>query len=155
MFNVKRKKMKNKLITTILILVAFQGFAQKKSITKSELTIGYTTFKQEITIDLDVGDTLRYVYISFKNEKYKSITDMKYIILHTKNNFEEFKKDFLMASKECSTGSNIDWSRKDYALVIYDFSNNIYLTDKTLRAYTLISPNNAKKINEWLNSVEF
>lgn len=144
-----------KLITTILILVAFQGFAQKKTITNSEINIGETSLKQQTMIDLDVGDTLQYVYVSFRNEKYKSLVDMKYIILSTKDKFDQFKKDFKQASMECNTGSNIDWKRKDYAIVVYDNFNHVFLTDETLRAYTQITIKEANKINEWLNSITF
>jgi len=55
-----------KLITTILILVAVQGIAQRKTVKVSELRVGYTHLEKAISIDLDKGDSVPYIYISFK-----------------------------------------------------------------------------------------
>lgn len=144
-----------KLITTILILVAVQGIAQKKTVVVSDLRIGYTHLEKAISIDLDKGDSLKYIYISFKNDKYKSITDIKSVILTNEEDYNQFRTDMKLATQEMSTGSNINWARDAYTLSVYDFTNTVYLSDKRRLGSTQLYKKNLNKITQWLDANEF
>jgi len=144
-----------KLITTILILAAVQVIAQRKTVKVSELRVGYTHLQKAISIDLDKGDSLKYVYISFKNDKYKSITDIKSVILYSVDEYNQFRKDMKLAFQEMTTGSSINWARDEYTISVYDFTNTVYLSDKRRLRTTQLYKKDLNKITQWLDSNEF
>lgn len=82
-------------------------------------------------VDLDKGDTIYMVMFLFQNAKYTSITDTKVIGLYDKPTLEQWMKDMKTAYKQMLTGEkvSIDWARDNYKLTLYDFTNNLYLTE--------------------------
>ena len=144
-----------KLITTILILVAVQGIAQRKTVTVSELRTGNNHLVKAMSINFDTGDTTKYIYVSFRNSKYKTIVDMESFMLSNAEEYNRFRKDIIFANSEKSTGSSMNWSRDNYAIMVYDFTNTVYLCSKSLRASTQLYKKDLSKMIDWLNNNEF
>ena len=144
-----------KLIVAILVLAAVQGIAQRKTVKVSELRVGFTHLEKAISIDLDKGDSLSYVYISFKNDKYKTITDIKSVILYSAEEYNQFRKDIKLAFQEMTTGSNINWARDEYTISVYDFTNTVYLSDKRRLGTTQLDKRELPRITKWLDANEF
>ena len=140
-----------KALTTLLIIAASLGFAQKKTITKSELTIGTTLCKQQTVINYDTGDTTDLIYIAFENDR-NSYSETKFIDLTTC--YKQFEIDLTFAYSEMSTGANMDWQRKFYNIILFDFTDYIMLYDKDLRGYTKLDKRTTSKIIDWLKELK-
>lgn len=67
---------------------------------------------QKITV-MDKDITTYVVYLTFQNEKYKSITDIKFIGLYNVADIEQCKKDMKTAFKQMFSVDklNMDWMR--------------------------------------------
>jgi hypothetical protein len=65
---------------------------------------------QKIT-DMDKDITTYVVYLTFQNEKYKSITDIKLVGLYNVSDIEQCKKDMKTAFKQMFSVDkvNMDW----------------------------------------------
>jgi hypothetical protein len=131
--------------------------AQKKRVDVSKSNIGSLMSTYVKSIDLEVKDTVYYVYIGFQNEKYKTITDAKSIFLTKDVEVKALIKDLKTAVLEMETKQNIEWRKELYVLALYDFSNRLYISEKPTKGsgYTTISKKEVEELIKWLESFEF
>lgn len=141
------------LLTLSLVFILLMGFSQKKSVTLAETKIGGISFEYSKSINLDSGDTIFMLFISFQNAKYQSITDLKYIYFTEQEDLIKFIADLEMAESEMGTKSTINWDREDYWIGIYDFSENLYLYDADESGHISIRNKNVVKIISWLKGI--
>ena len=137
-----------KIITTIAIIMSLQVMAQEKTVTVSELRLGYTNLKKQHKINLETNDTTTYTYISYKNEKYRTITDIQVIIF---DDLQQFRND--LESSIDNIRSNVNWSRDKYNIICYDFTSEIYLYSKRSK-YVSLTKKQAIKIIDWIDKLK-
>jgi hypothetical protein len=130
-----------KKITILLMLViSFTTFSQTINIKK---LVKETYFEvNEAITDLD---TVVYYYFSFQNKKYTHVADVGSILIREKSQIETLNKK-LKEFSEVKDKQNIDYICPRYTLSIYDFSDDIYLSDKEGK-FTRFSKEEALKIS--------
>lgn len=151
-----------KLISSIAFftILHFTCIAQVKSVDISNKKIGTLNCIYKMSIDLDKGDTTKYIYIGFQNAKYSSIIDTKSIFFGIPNNQDEvleFTKHLETALGEMGSKSSISWRKDRYSIILYDFSSLMFLgeSEKEGSGYTKLNKKNVQKLIDWLKSCEF
>lgn len=149
------KKMTFALVLFSLFTVSM--IAQRKTVDISSLKAGQVSAKYSKVINLETKDTVSYVYLGFQNAKYSSISDIKSIMLSRQEDLKEFIKDLKIALPEINTKQNIDWTKNNYGLTVYDFSNGLYLREKEKNGsgYTILQKKDVEKLIIWLESIDF
>ena len=152
--------MKNLIILIGLLFTQFDLLCQKKYEDLAKTKIGNVECTYSRAIDLDKGDTAKFIYMGFQNEKYSAISDRKSILLPVKENNEDiasFLKDLKIAAGEMEKKQNITWDRSLYSLYIYDFSKKLYLAEKKDRGdgYTTLSKKEVDKLILWFENLGF
>lgn len=111
---------------------------------------------QKIT-DMDKDITSYVVYLSFQNEKYKSLTDIKVVGLYNVSDIEQCKKDMKSAFKQMFGGKvSMDWMRERYKLTLYDFTSDLYFYDvKGVGGYTIMSKRAVSDFIEIISTIDF
>lgn len=148
-------KIQNLLLITFIILV-LPLFGQTKQNTLSEKKISELSCSYYQSIDIDKNDTNNYIYLSFQNAKYQAITDIKSILFNRKYNKEEiieFINNLKTAQKEMGLKQNITWTKNKYKISLYDFSNDLYLSENKYDGYTKIKKHNVELLINWLESI--
>ena len=134
---------------TILTLMFITGVMTLTAQTSSRKTIAtekhYNVYQSVIGVD-----TMVYYYFSFQNQKYQHITDLGSIMLVK-------KEDVLLMQQQLKEYAEItekltqSVKTLNYQISIYDFSNNIYLTDSKGK-YTTLTKKEAIKLSESMSS---
>ena len=134
---------------TILTLMFIAGVMTLTAQTSSRKTIAtekhYNVYQSVIGVD-----TMVYYYFSFQNQKYQHITDLGSIMLVK-------KEDVLLMQQQLKEYAEIEEKLTqsvktlNYQIAIYDFSNNIYLTDSKGK-YTTLTKKEAIKLSESMSS---
>jgi len=134
---------------TILTLMFIAGLMTLTAQTSSRKTIAtekhYNVYQSVIGVD-----TMVYYYFSFQNQKYQHITDLGSIMLVK-------KEDVLLMQQQLKEYAEItekltqSVKTLNYQIAIYDFSNNIYLTDSKGK-YTTLTKKEAIKLSESMSS---
>ena len=128
--------------------MSLQVMAQEKTVTLSQIRLGYTTLKKVQKINLDTKDTSTFTYIAFKNEKYTYISDTEVIIL---KDLQQFRDDLEAAIPHIK--STVDWDRGQYLLRCYDFTNEIYFYSKKNK-YVSLTKKQTIKIIDWIDKLK-
>ncbi len=148
-----------KIILFLVMSLAFSvsGNAQKKRVTILESKIGLLNTNYSKTIDLETKTTLYYLYIGFQNQKYTSITDLKYVFITNDADLKDLIKDLKMAMPEMENKQTIEWTKDLYKLTLYDFSDKLYFYESPKKGsgYTTISKKEVEKLILWLESIQF
>ena len=128
-----------KLSLVILLIgsVCYSQTVEKKTLFKSKL--GY-----EIVNSIREKDTMTYFYYGYQNQKYQHITDIGSIFLSKKSDLKLFA-DKLIEFSVKEKGTDISFADKIFKMMLYDFSEMIYIEDNKGK-YTTISKKNAKKL---------
>ena len=142
-----------KLLSILLVLGVFSTHLFSQTITKDldEKKIG--SLDCSYTMDLKVGssDTTYYIYCSFQNQKYTSITDIGSVFISTIEGRDRIVSDL----KECvkyMDDKTISFTINEFTL--YDSSKNLYINDERgIRKYTTLNKKNVLKWIEWLESI--
>lgn len=147
-----------KIILFLVMSLAFSvsGNAQKKRVTILESKIGLLSLTYGKTIDLESITTDYYLYIGFQNQKYTTITDIKYVFITNDDDLKGLIKDLKMALTEMQTKQNIEWTKELYKLTLYDFTSNLYFCESPKKGSgsTSISKKDVEKLIIWLESIE-
>jgi hypothetical protein len=134
---------------TILTLMFIAGVMTLTAQTSSRRTIA--TEKHFKVYESVIGvDTMVYYYFSFQNQKYQHITDLGSIMLLNKEDATLMQQQ-LKEYAEITEKVTQSVKTANYQIDIYDFSNNIYLTDSKGK-YTTISKKEAIKLSESMSS---
>jgi hypothetical protein len=112
--------------------------------------------KYSKVVDKESGDSLLYVILLFQNAKYQTITDVKSIMISTKEDLTEFKNTIseIVKTVESDPKSNVTYSKGTFQVYKYDFSKNIYLAPKDGNGFTNLSTKQATKLIEFLDKVD-
>ena len=109
------------LILLLIVSFTLTVNAQRKTNVKSRFKTSTVSFKNSEVYDLGGGDTIKYLYLSFQNEKYTTIRDLKSIMISTDFDVLEFKND-LKKELSLSAGLNYEYkfSKNDIFLISLD-----------------------------------
>jgi hypothetical protein len=105
-----------------------------------------------MSVKVGESDTSFYIYCSFQNQKYTSITDIGSVFISTIEGKDRIVSDL----KECvkyMDDKTISFTLNEFTL--YDFSKNLYINDERgVRKYTTMRKKNVLKWIEWLESIK-
>ncbi len=131
-------------------------FGQTKRVVISKLEITNLTCEHVKLVNLDKNDTIYYISISFKNLKYSSISDYKYIYIYSRAELEIFVKDLTSALSEMGIKQNMSWDREEYSIVLNESTTKLlYLFADSPRGLISLSKKEVEKILNWVNSVKY
>jgi len=152
--------MKKLLLTSILFFSFLLSFCQTKKTTIAENQIGAISCEFARSIKLETNDTLNYLYFSFQNSKYKSITDLKSIfftITKDSSDIFEFVKSLKAAYNEMGTKTDITWDKKDYRISLYSFNDKLYLCEPIEEGtgYTTLNKEQTNQLINWIEEIGF
>jgi hypothetical protein len=151
--------MKKAFVILILAISSFfELIAQTKTIDISEFGLKGQVFLGTYakSINLELNDTLYYIYIGFQNFKYRHMSDPRSIILTTQDDLNALIKDLKTALPEIGTKVNIDWNRKLYGISLWDYTDSLILRESPDDGdgYTFLDKQEAEKFLDWLTSIQ-
>jgi hypothetical protein len=146
-----------KLLLILVLGSSISIIAQNKTVNISKTTIGGLRPSYAKSINLEVKDSIYYVYIGFENEKYSTISDSKSLFLTQDVHVKAFTNDLKTAKLEMETKQNIEWKKELYGLSLFDFSDKLYILESASdgSGYTTISKKDLEELIKWLESIEF
>lgn len=140
-----------KIIVSVAILIASNSFAQM--IETKKLASGTDGWKIDMEIK-DGKDTMTYFYYGYQNLEYKQIVDIGSIYLEKKKELIDIANALKSLSKKQS-GEQVQVKILNYELILYDFSNEIYIVDYNDK-YTHISKEDASLMaDEFIANAKF
>ena len=150
-----------KLFTLALCALSMSCIAQTKKMDLSRKEIGPlrpALYKQEI--NLETGDTIRYIIMLFQNVRYSSITDTKSIMFlnpeRDSSNVLKFIEDLKAAQLESDKGVDMTWEHPMYNIRVKEKDKAIYLIDPTgTTGYTYLTMRQSDMLLDWFASLGF
>ena len=122
-----KKSKTNKIMRKLLLGLAL---VLATNVAMSQETESRVIFKSEtgykIIESISGEDTSVYFYYWFQNEKYKTITDIGSIFFYKKSDLKTLA-DMLKKFSEKPSGIEASYEHKDYKIMLYDFSPDIYI----------------------------
>lgn len=152
--------MKN-VFLMLFVFVVVKSNAQEKRMPISKMKIGTVNCLYEMSINLDKGDTVNYIGLSFQNSQYSSITDIKSIFFFNpskdSSSVLSFVKNLKMAYNEMGNKTAILWDKKEYSISLYDFTNLLYLREPRSKGdgHTMLTKKDVEKLINWFNTIGF
>jgi len=146
------------ILLVIFLLCSVSLSAQVKRDKFLEKKAGNLKITYQKITDMDKDITTYVVYLTFQNEKYESITDIKVVGLYNVADIEQCKKDMKTAFKQMFTSEKVtmDWIRAKYKLSLYDFTSNLYFYDvKGVGGYTIMSKRAVSDFIEIISTIDF
>jgi hypothetical protein len=135
--------MKKLVLLMALMSLSFVGFNQ----TREKISIAKGQYL-EFSIDKIITnstDTMVYFYWGFQNEKYSTITDIGSFMFYKKEDLKLFVNGLKQISEK-EKGVDFQLSIGRFGTMqLYDFSNDIYITEKSGK-YTTIPKKNVSNI---------
>lgn len=147
-----------KILLVFLVLLSLSASAQVKREKFLEKYAGNLKITYQKIIDMEKEITTYVVYLTFQNDKYKTLTDIKVIGLYNVADIEQFTKDMKIAFKQMFSGQKVDmdWRRDKYKLTLYDFSSELYLSEaKGTGGYTTMSKRAVSDFIEIISTIDF
>ena len=137
------KKIKTTILLMAFMSLSFVGFNQtRESIT---MVKGKSLDFKIDKVITNSTDTMVYFYWGFQNHKYSTITDIGSFMFYKKQDLKLFV-DGLKQLSEKEKGIDFQISIGRYGTMqLYDFSNEIYITEKSGK-YTTIPKKNVSDI---------
>ncbi len=119
--------MKKIVLVTLMVFSLF-GYSQNTE-RKSLFTNDYGVVNFEIVNSIKDSKSDIYSLISFQNIEYRTITDIRIILLSKKTELKEFA-DKLIEFSEKEKGSDLSFEKeKKYSINLFSNSNHIILMD--------------------------
>lgn len=140
-----------------LLFLPFMVFSQTVSETLSSAKISGITAEMVKSSDPS-RDDMYFVFLSFRNEKYTTISDLCVIGLSDSSELAQIISDLEYCVEFLDSGNNgksVSLKHSKYMLQIYDFSRELYIHDPTGRKYISIEKRWIEKLIEYLKSLEF
>ena len=136
-----------KLLVFLFLIQSFVGFSQtiKKKI--SDKKIFNLICENTMKVDLTNSDTSYYIFCAFQNMNYSQIIDLGSVYINSRYSLDKTINEL----KEClkyMDEKSISYSIGSFQ--IYDFSNNLYINDKS--KYTTLTKKHVLTWIEWLES---
>ena len=138
-----------KLITTIVLLLSVMvSFSQTQTerIPLFKSNMGYSIYEAKTDLLSEV-----YFAYTYKNEKYKHISDVAIIVINEKEELKSFSEKLLEFSKK-EKGTALEYASKRFTFCLFDFSNSIYVFDKNKSKYQTLSKQKAKELAEEIST---
>lgn len=136
--------MKKVILVIAVMLFTLQNFAQTQTERK---TLFKSKFGYEIKESVTGNDTLVNLWYSYQNKKYSHITDIGYVSLYKRDDARVFAEKLIEFSKK-EKGSESSYKHSDFTIILYDFTDWIYIYDKKQLKYTSITKKKAAEIGE-------
>jgi hypothetical protein len=147
-----------KILIGLFVLLSISASAQVKRDKYLEKVAGNLKITYQKITDMD-NDKITYsVYLSFQNDKYKSLTDIKVIGLYSAADIEAITKDMKNVFKQMFSGekTNMDWTREKYKMTLYDFTTNMYFAEaKGTGGYTIMPKRAVSDFIEIISTIDF
>lgn len=146
---------KTKAMKKILILLMLPALlsAQKIDSTISKLKCGKMTW--EFTKVKEAGKPdFYYVYCSYQNMEYQSITDLASIFIARQHDVDSLASDLTGALKLLDQKQKARYERDKYTISVGVFGGSLLIYDKDSKYTTLTKPQ-AEKLIAWLKTVKF
>ena len=147
-----------KILIGLFVLLSFSVSAQVKRDKFLEKYAGNLKITYQKITDMD-NDKITYsVYLSFQNDKYKTLTDIKVIGLYSVADIEAITKDMKNVFKQMFSGekTNMDWTREKYKMTLYDFTTNMYFAEaKGTGGYTIMPKRAVSDFIEIISTIDF
>jgi hypothetical protein len=135
--------MKNLILSIALMSLSFVAFNQTRESIK--MVKGKNLDFKIDKVITNSTDTMVYFYWGFQNQKYSTITDIGSFMFYKKEDLKLFV-DGLKQLSEKEKGIDFQISIGRYGTMqLYDFSNEIYITEKSGK-YTTIPKKNISDI---------
>lgn len=155
--------MKKTILTIAMVLGVFVAQSQTKTNTNVKTKIGnLTEVSYKEFIQLDKEDTIRYVYLGFRNAEYTYLSDNVGIYIWNpekdKSDINTFIKDLQIMID--NLGSTMFNEQKHYRIHISETLPRLIFIgcgseDSKRGAYTTISRKNAEELINWLKTTQF
>jgi hypothetical protein len=153
--------MKKVLFTLALCAFSLGSIAQTKKMDLSRKDIGPlrpALYKQEI--NMETGDTIKYVILLFQNVRYSAITDTKSILFlnphKDDSTIKQFIADLKSAQAESDKGVDMTWEQPMYNVRVKESDKAVYLIDPTgTTGYTYLTQRQTQMLLDWLSSIGF
>lgn len=146
-----------KILLGLLVLLSISVSAQVKRDKFLEKYAGNLKITYQRTIDLEKEDTRYSVFLSFQNDKYKTLTDIKVIGLYSVADIEACVKDMKSVFKQMFSGekTNMDWTRDKYKITLYDFTTSMYFAEAKSGGYTIMPKRAVADFIEIISTIDF
>ncbi len=148
-----------KLIGLIIFASSFFNVsAQIKRNTLLEKKIGPINLEYTKIVDIDRNNTRYMVSLTFQNEEYKSIIDVKVIGFFDSTKLNEFIQDLNSAFKQMELNEKVDmtWGKKDYNLQLYTFSKDLYLYSvNSVPGKTILNTKKVSSLSTALSKIQY
>jgi len=147
-----------KILIGLFLLSSISAFAQVKRDKFLEKYAGNLKITYQRTIDMEKEDTRYSVFLSFQNDKYKTLTDIKVIGLYSVADIEAITKDMKNVFKQMFSGekTNMDWTREKYKMTLYDFTTSMYFAEaKGTGGYTIMPKRAVSDFIEIISTIDF
>jgi hypothetical protein len=147
-----------KMLLCLLILVSISVSGQVKRDKFIEKYAGNLKITYQRTTDIENNDTRYGVFLSFQNDKYKTLTDTKIVLLTSVAEIEQCKKDIKAVFKQMFSGEKVDmdWTRDKYKMTLYDFTGDMYFAEaKGTGGYTIMNRRAVSDFIEILYTIDF
>ncbi len=152
--------MKKHTILLLILITSVCCNAQIKRLKLSEIKIGAINCTYNKSINIESNDTSTFIYLGFQNNEYKSITDIISIYFDTSiDSVSVFKfvKDLKTAYNEIGNKSSLRWDKEDYTIILYDFTDLLYLAEPRSKGkgYTQLTKKQVENLVLWFESIGF
>ena len=136
-----------KLLVFLFFIQSFVGFSQTIKKKLSDKKIFNLICENTMKVDLTNSDTSYYIFCAFQNMNYSQIIDLGSVYINSRYSLDKTINEL----KEClkyMDEKSISYSIGSFQ--IYDFSNNLYINDKS--KYTTLTKKHVLTWIEWLES---
>jgi len=136
-----------KLLVFLFLIQSFVGFSQTIKKKLSEKKIFNLICENTMKVDLTNSDTSYYIFCAFQNMNYSQTIDLGSVYINSRYSLDKTINEL----KEClkyMDEQSISYSIGSFQ--IYDFSNNLYINDKS--KYTTLTKKHVLTWIEWLES---
>ena len=136
--------MKKAVLLFAVMLFTLQNFAQTQTERK---TLFKSKFEYEIKQSVTGNDTLVNLWYSYQNKKYSHITDIGYVSFYKRDDARVFAEKLIEFSKK-EKGNELTYKHSEFTLLLFDFTDWVYIYDKNQMRYTSISKKKAAEMGE-------
>ena len=136
-----------KLLVFLFLIQSFVGFSQTIKKKLSDKKIFNLICENTMKVDLTNSDTSYYIFCAFQNMNYSQIIDLGSVYINSRYSLDKTINEL----KEClkyMDEKSISYSIGSFQ--IYDFSNNLYINDKS--KYTTLTKKHVLTWIEWFES---
>jgi hypothetical protein len=105
---------------------------------------------------VDVSDTTHVVYVTFENQEYRNITDLKIVGFYKESDLTQFITHLKSAYQQMISGekAEVSWDERRYNLTVTEYTQDILLI-RVDGGYTTVKTKEVVKLIEILSTIQF